>query len=618
MPGLAAALPKLQFFSAAGAPLVNGTVTVYIAGSTTKSNTWQDAAQQTLNTNPIQLDARGEALVFLDPAIVYKFLLKNAGNVEQWTVEPISGAQPASSLAASSGASLIGFIQVGAGAVQREAQAKMRDAVSVSDFGAVGDGVTDDTEAIQAALSAHKVVAFPHAEYLLSSPITLQAGQVVHLTGATIKPSSALTTAAWTATGADDIHIFGGTFEGTGAAFSTGNENLMVLTSCANVRIYGTTFTKSRNEGLRLVGCSGSVVQGVRAANNYGVGLQDRDGVGNKWLACDGVDNGDTGVATSTGGRGLLTWRCIDTQVLGGRFVGNTEYGLRVYSQTGDSSSSSDIKVVGAHAEDNGKIDFYVYNEIGSLSTIQFTGCTVRRTTDPTGQAIALQGDNISWDGGSVTKVGTRMAVICVGFFDLTQSRIAGLQLRNVGRAISWSGSSLCSGVTVEGWIADCSDLGQLAGSDLTLRGNKLTHGGAGATDIGIDVGGATGVIIDGNEFDGFWRNVNWTAQALTLRNNTSRNTVDVSLRMNGDGVAGLVSSGNDWDTASNPIYVATAQRQGNPNGRITVYDTAAPAANTWALGDRVVNRNPAVGNPKSWVCTVAGTPGTWVSEGNL
>lgn len=37
-----------------------------------------------------------------------------------------------------------------------------------------------------------------------------------------------------------------------------------------------------------------------------------------------------------------------------------------------------------------------------------------------------------------------------------------------------------------------------------------------------------------------------------------------------------------------------------------------------WRKGDRAVNSNASVGSPKAWVCTVAGTPGTWVSEGNL
>ena len=47
-------------------------------------------------------------------------------------------------------------------------------------------------------------------------------------------------------------------------------------------------------------------------------------------------------------------------------------------------------------------------------------------------------------------------------------------------------------------------------------------------------------------------------------------------------------------------------------------YASAAPTTGTWSLGDRVFNTAPSVGQPKGWLCTVAGTPGTWVSEGNL
>lgn len=46
--------------------------------------------------------------------------------------------------------------------------------------------------------------------------------------------------------------------------------------------------------------------------------------------------------------------------------------------------------------------------------------------------------------------------------------------------------------------------------------------------------------------------------------------------------------------------------------------NTAAPIADTWTVGDRVAQRTPTVGQPKAWACTVSGTPGTWVSEGNL
>jgi len=57
-------------------------------------------------------------------------------------------------LAASNGSSYVGHIATGTGAVARTAQSKLRDVVTPLDFGAVGDGSTDDSAAFYAALVA--------------------------------------------------------------------------------------------------------------------------------------------------------------------------------------------------------------------------------------------------------------------------------------------------------------------------------------------------------------------------------------------------------------------------------------------------------------------------------
>ena len=77
-------------------------------------------------------------------------------------------------------ASAITYNQGGTGAQDRTLTSKLQEFVSVKDFGAVGDGVTDDTAAIQAAIDAVVTagggkVFVPRGKYLVSSTIDLAA-----------------------------------------------------------------------------------------------------------------------------------------------------------------------------------------------------------------------------------------------------------------------------------------------------------------------------------------------------------------------------------------------------------------------------------------------------------
>jgi len=81
--------PKMQFESAAGVPLSGGKVYTYTAGTTTPQATYTDSTGSTPNPNPIILNSRGEASIWLGAAN-YKFKLTDANDVEIWTVDYIS------------------------------------------------------------------------------------------------------------------------------------------------------------------------------------------------------------------------------------------------------------------------------------------------------------------------------------------------------------------------------------------------------------------------------------------------------------------------------------------------------------------------------------------------
>jgi len=85
----------------------------------------------------------------------------------------ITGVVTASSFVGS-GANLT-FTQSGAGAVSITFGNKFSEFVSVKDFGAVGDGVADDTAAIQAAINAKGMVYVPYGSYRLTDTLILSS-----------------------------------------------------------------------------------------------------------------------------------------------------------------------------------------------------------------------------------------------------------------------------------------------------------------------------------------------------------------------------------------------------------------------------------------------------------
>ncbi len=89
MAAILAPLARQRFFDEDGAPLAGGFLYTYEAGGEVPKATYTDDSAETENENPIELDANGECDVWILPGY-YKFVLKDADEVTQWTKDRIS------------------------------------------------------------------------------------------------------------------------------------------------------------------------------------------------------------------------------------------------------------------------------------------------------------------------------------------------------------------------------------------------------------------------------------------------------------------------------------------------------------------------------------------------
>jgi hypothetical protein len=215
-----------QFFDNNGNVLSGGKIYTYQAGTTTPLATYTTNSESAFHTNPIILDSAGRVPsggeIWLNVGQGYKFVLRTSTDVLIATYDNIpSSVQPPAANDADSimyeqgytvtagsfvagkiyriasvgttNFTLIGavnntvgthFIATGAGTgtgtaeLSQTVETKLRETVSVKDFGAVGDGVTDDILAIEAALAASSNIYFPTGVYGISRPIVIQKEKV--------------------------------------------------------------------------------------------------------------------------------------------------------------------------------------------------------------------------------------------------------------------------------------------------------------------------------------------------------------------------------------------------------------------------------------------------------
>lgn len=578
----------------------------------------------------------------------------------------------------------------------RTLAARAADVVNVKDFGAVGNGATDDTAAVQAALNiGSNGVYFPSGNYLVSS-VSAKSNTLIYGDG----KASQLT-----ASGTGNILVISGVSGGA---------------QIENVTVQNLSFLGLNNMSAGPLGCGIIVLHAVNVTvdqcyfDSFGPGVAD----------------------TATGGAALCFYtNCVDVTASNNTVVNGTGYlngtdiamysaagygivtGNRTYSTNSQGIYTNAASKVGrmiitnnisknhtrhgiepVYAGTTEKIDSIVANNI--CENCSSTGIYVNTEAD--GVVIANNiiescsggGPNGYTLDGGISMLGDGVK-ICVGNYINNSGKTTSGVTRTIDpptannplnvvaiRASSGNGGVISNNI-IKGSTGNGIEI-TIAIDNQIISNNQI----AGCVNAGIYIsavnnGGLS--IIDANVIDeesgdgyGIWHRGSSVVDQCVITNNVIKgaksSTAKSGIRFEGQGIIGRVAQnridnfdvaldvqsedlanrlgdacifdGNeilnstqgfvflsslaDFGFYTNFVYAGNGTNVVDVYARDTVlpavsvapvklfYRNAQPAAGTWARGDRVINITPTAGQPKSWVCTVAGTPGTWVSEGNL
>src|SRR5574337_817102 len=200
-----------RFVDNNGNALAGGQLYTYQAGTSTPLPTYTDSTGLTANTNPIVLNARGEANIWLTLGQAYKFALYDSLNNLIWTVDNTidSGSALAANLASTTnatlGSTLVGWFKSLANFVGRTLSAKLSDQYSVCDYGAVGDGATNNAAFFANCPATDMLV--PPGTYLVNSNTTI-AANLRFAAGAILKPANGVTVTLSGTVTAPETQIF--------------------------------------------------------------------------------------------------------------------------------------------------------------------------------------------------------------------------------------------------------------------------------------------------------------------------------------------------------------------------------------------------------------------------
>lgn len=511
--------------------------------------------------------------------------------------------------------------------------------VNVRDYGAKGDGTTDDTAALQAAHNSGAAeVFYPAGTYKISGTITVASRQRTRGHLATIQATTSAPFFNLPASGTR-IKFQGLELVGTMPANNIGTTQLQVgidsmnatvdtpithlaIEDCIFDKVQGTAIRlnfvqhfKIRNNVLTNYGYAGigclSVRWGLIEGNDLtGTGNLPSYSVNSYGVYVSASESVQVGTATNPKSQDVMIrgnfvtnqrWEALDTHV-GERisFVNNTV---------------RDCLGVGISC---------IYNDTGALSTAPHPQNALLSPRD-----ILIEGNTITYSIIDETSTAMSAGIVCRGSVStdtVNKERCTAIVRGNIVKRYGRKDLSATGGILLGG------------GTGMVVAGNAILECRVNA----INVTDCRETVIDGNTFVDTWSPTsNATAiyivrslepaMELTVSNNRYiRGSLVVGTDLptgalvNSRAIHGtnettitVYESNNSWGGGA-PTFATQARQTTKPGGRQQVNGTAAPTTGTWLVGDEVRNTTPTAGGVMGWICVSGGTPGTWKSFGAI
>lgn len=654
-----------QFLDDNGDPLSGGKLYTYSAGTTTPATVYTNSSGAIPHTNPIILDAAGRipgGEIWIDYSTQYKFVLYTSTNVLLGTYDNIFVTDALSS------AATLPYYPPFSGAVTTNYTVanKLSQIISVKDFGATGDGLTDDTAALQSAASAvpsYATLFFPAGTYLVSGQVTFTTSNIAVVgqkakivqTGANIKT---LYFVNCTDVEVSGLHIYGkGASDFNGGNTSAGiNGAALWFDTCTNLNVhdnfiencagghirsrYDGSYSRFTNNRIVGIGTAGGIVKGD---NDVDVAIDIREAgttrsknvvISNNVISntCFGifVSHGDNITITNNvvrdipGQHGIYNTECNNTVIASNAFTNIALIAIKAQQIQSNNATFKNF-VVSNNAINNASSGIAFELLSGVSATLSYTdgvtisGNTLTSLTDEYG--LSLDGcRQLSVTGNVITRCGS------VGVFirNCSSTNVSDNFISNAGANGIWANGLL----------------GDIVVENNTIRNAVQNYGGSAATD------GSYYYYIYAVAAASLS-----TPPRMYLRHNTMvlDGSVPTLFSTNGKCVRAIAGvdvywqdnvnlTGKGWqfdpanlkfiDIGYSPSVDYTSGGNLAPNppkygrGRRELYGTTDPASaamtDTFMRGDICWNATPSAGGTPGWVCVTAGTPGTWKAMANL